>query len=67
MTFEEWLENHMNKAEANRDETAIIAPTSWGHAFDSGYYSALQMVFASLPASIAFAPMETAEVTNGNQ
>lgn len=52
MTFEEWLEEHLDKAMKNRDETAYQA-ASWGHGYDSGYYTALQMVFAQLPADVA--------------
>lgn len=63
MTFEEWLEEHVDRAMANRDQSAVH-PNSWGHAYDSGYYNAVQMIFASLPKAVAFAPMDSEPIVS---
>lgn len=56
MTFEEWLEEKLDRATKNAEESWMIAPSSYGTGWDKGYEAALQEVFSAIPASIALKP-----------
>lgn len=58
MPFEDWLKDLMDRAKEAGDEGAIIAPTSYGVAYDRGQYDAYQKVFTAITREIANARIE---------
>lgn len=53
MTFEQWLEDMLDRAHHSAKESTRIAMNSYGAGWDNGYAAALQAVFARLPAEVA--------------
>ena len=53
MTFEEWLEEKLDRATKTAEESWMIAPASYGTGWDKGYEAAIQEIFSAIPASIA--------------
>lgn len=58
MSFEEWLEDLMNRAKEAGDDGAKVAPTSYGVAYDRGQYDAYQKIFATITREIAAARVD---------
>lgn len=63
MTFEEWLEERLDRSVKTAEESWMIAPASYGTGWDKGFEAALQEVFSALPKSIAHAqwPQESTD------
>jgi hypothetical protein len=53
VTFEEWLEDLLDRANHSAKESTRIAMNSYGAGYDRGYADALQVVFAGISAEVA--------------
>jgi hypothetical protein len=53
MTFEEWLEDKLDRAMKQSAKTATERPATWGAGYDRGYVDALQYIFCQLPPPVA--------------